>query len=77
MSPPEEEVNCTLTREYHPLLKQAEVGRLAKCQCHITFTLPNNMFYAKLRRAEHPISFFDPLKNQKTPTSLGQDMTLD
>jgi hypothetical protein len=49
MSPPEEEVNGTLTREYHPLLKQAEVEPLAKCQCHINFTsLPDNMFYAKL-----------------------------
>jgi hypothetical protein len=49
MAPPEEEVNCKLTREYHSLPKKAEIEPPAKCQCHITFTsLPNKMFYAKL-----------------------------
>jgi hypothetical protein len=49
MAPPEEEVNHKLTREYHPLPKQAEVELPAKCQCHVTFTsLSDKMFYAKL-----------------------------
>ena len=70
MSPPEEQLNHKSTREYRPLPRQAEVGPAAKRQRHITFaSLPDNMFYTKLRRASHPISFFNPLKNQKTPAS--------
>ena len=76
MAPPEEEVNGKSTREYRPLPKQAEVEPPAKPQRHVTFTsLPNNMFYAKLQRAEHPISFFDPLKSQKTPASSSRSVS--
>ena len=76
MAPPEEQVNHKSTREYRPLPKQAGVEPPAKRQHRVTFaSLPSNMFYAKLRRAEHPISFFDPLKNQKTPASSSRSVS--
>jgi len=76
MSPPEEQVDHMSMREYRPLPKQAKVKPPAKRQRHVTFaSLPDNMFHVKLRWASHPISFFDPLKNQKTPASSSRSVS--
>lgn len=75
MSPPEEQVVPKSTREYRPLPKQAQVEPPSKRR-HVTFSaLPDDMFYTKLRRASHPISFFDPLKNQKMPASSSRSVS--
>ncbi|EDR01943.1 uncharacterized protein LACBIDRAFT_332768 [Laccaria bicolor S238N-H82] len=76
MASPEEELKHRSTREYRRLPKQPEVEPPAKRQRHVSFaSLPDNMFYTKLRRAEHPISFFDLLKNQKTPASSSHSVS--